>query len=258
MPREELKTRCTALAGIGDTAAAATLVALEELDGWQKRAEMSQWHWQEEVTAREKRIGELEDELAKQAVPLPGALAPSEKLKKQAEDFRYVVDKIKTTLTLADTLLQGCTLTRDTVPGVRTDDLTTVKDGLKTAPEDGVKVAAAATRETIAEFQGVLLNGRPIGDAPPAEPARVPQPQPMAERGRSPDVTPQATPEESRAVAALAKEFGVSDNEARAVVRTRKNMGLPPAMDAAVIQNVPTGPAGAYDKGPKKDPVSGE
>lgn len=340
MSRDELKTRCEALAGVGDTAAAATLLVLEELAAAATSAEMAEWHWKKEVVIRDKRIAALESKLRAEPLAVRNAfleeknrelaygnvkrnatiselknevaerdkkieelqelLARAElrnpqedqkqgnKLTRQTADFRYIVDKIRNTIALADGLL-GTSSKPEVALGGRAKESPDVfmidgrivdLDAVAKGEYEPEKVVAAATKqerlekvvnevlkragrdiatrdqEMVSEFVGVLLNGRPIGDATPSEPARVPRPQPAAERGRTDGKTEGPSVEEAGAIASLAKEFGISDNEARAVAGSRKNMGLPVEVDPAVTQITPTGPAGAYDKAIKNDPGS--
>ena len=248
MNRDELKVRCEALAGVGDTAAAATLDVLARNE------------WLEE---KNKLLAEANRKLSNENALFKweGKEPMGPEVRKRLENLEYIYTKLCGIMTVARELL-----TKDPVPGVAA----AATPGL--APEDVAKVAAAAgvtnlspmnqaardvgvsSDATIREFVGVLHNGRPIGDVAPQEAARVPPPQPSAERGRSTEVRSEGpSVEEIKAVAGLAKDFGIDFNEARAVAGSRKNMGLPVAVDPAVTQVTPTAPAGSYDKAAKAD-----
>jgi hypothetical protein len=254
MNRDELKVRCEALAGVGDTAAAATLDVLARNDCLEEKNKL---------------LAEANLKLSNENASFKweGKEPMGPEVRKRLEALEYIYTKLCGTMTLAWELL-----TNDPVQGVAaaaTPPKSVVEDhgygkfgvtgvvgpsspsgipgGPQLTPED-------VARGTVMEFVGVLHNGRPIGDAAPQEAARVPRPQPSAERGRSTGVGSEApSVEEARAVASLSKEFGISDHEARAVVGSRKNMGLPVAVDPAVTQVAPVAAAGSYDKAAKTD-----
>jgi hypothetical protein len=278
---DELKVRCEALATVGDQQAAATLDLMRELQATAKLScdnlEKLRDSKNEEIAKLKERVREMQS----------GNMAGGEvDVRQRLMDTEYILSRIRGTMTLADSLLRGA-LTRDRVmppESVATGRDSQPKSDLQKLLDKGHIIvdtlgphcmeepllppdhAAVAKKreptrpieEPSAAFEGVKINGQRVEDLSPVPTANVPLPRQMGDnRLKQPDTPRAATPEETAAVAAVAREFGVSDTEARSIQQTRKNMGLPPTVDAAVTRANTDKPAGSYDKTPKMGDAAG-
>lgn len=209
MTREQLRTRCVALAGVGDVQAAATLEILGEL-------------------------GRLEEQASRKEPAQTPHAAENEKLKKTVADLTYVLDKIRMTMTLADSLLRGATLTNDTTTQGALDDVDKMFRETKETKEpspavrDHIKRLLQQDQQRQVLAREAALAG--FGAEVVADAARQPLPVPVS----LPDG---------------------ADAEAEGIRHLRETMNLPPVPDPAVTQCNPTGPAGHWDS---KDGNKGE
>lgn len=174
MTRDELRAKCEVLQAVGDEQARLTIDALNELQAVRKVLAQTQ-EKNRTLADGNRRLhrerNEAQEKLAAAAVPKPDPVDDKER-----ENFRYIISKIRGTITLAEALLSGARLHKDTVdhqPTFTAEELKTLF-----AKSDGTEVTVNDVIDLVPESVATGRdNPAAIKNPPPGYAGHVERPR---------------------------------------------------------------------------------